>query len=144
MDAPIKRGPMAAQKERKQIRRSIERLEMASQSSQKTDVVYIWGLIHRKDFFKIGVTTSKDPMQRIRRVANQRGWAKQEVIMILKTGDPFGLESKLKRIGKSVSDWFPLSFDGRTEIRKFSSEELQLAVSISHQHAIDNKIKSGA
>lgn len=99
------------------------------------DAVYIWAADEVSGIYKVGVTSSNRGTYRIRRVASKAGFARSAKVVVLKVvGEEAALkiEAKLKRMGRRHQ--FSAIFDGCTEFRVMTPEQLRTAIQLIHQH----------
>lgn len=98
------------------------------------DVIYLWNIIGT-DIYKIGLTSSHKGEFRIKEVSKNIPHDGIEIIRLVKAKKPQALESELLKIGKKPD--FNEKFDGCTEFRRFTTQELRLAINIIDSAIID-------
>lgn len=105
-------------------------------SPTDNDAVYIWASVNRfhngKQVYKIGVTSARLGTQRIKQVSRNCGMKFDLVAHVKTTCKAYEVENLLKRIGDDPK--FE-GFDGCTEFRAFSTEELSAALAVVAQHS---------
>ncbi len=114
----------------------IERLiPEVSDGHNTRDCVYIWAADECSGIYKVGVTSQNKGDERIRRVATKSGYAESaKIVVIRNVGSDLALrvEAKLKTIGTKHK--FNRVFDGCTEFRVMTPDQLASAVSLINQH----------
>ena len=97
----------------------------------KSDTIYIWRLpkiyYSGLPIYKIGVTSQKYGLMRIKRVAKVMGIENPELLIYKSTQDVHVLENKLLKLG--VNPTYK-NVDGHTELRAMNNEELNEALLI--------------
>lgn len=96
------------------------------------DAVYIWGYADGADLVcKIGVTSQRLGMERIKSVSQKSGLP-CEFVILAKSDKALDAERALKEIGQHE----PLSgFNGATEFRRFKRQEFMEAYGVIYEHA---------
>lgn len=104
----------------------------------RSDSVYIWKsegeFSNGKQIYKVGVTTFTNGALRMRQCANKSGRT-PTMIAMAKVENAWKIEKTLLTIGEN-----PLlkGFDGATEMRAMTDDELQKAIKILDDHAIEH------
>lgn len=93
--------------------------------------IYIWKAINEffndKSLYKIGVTSSRLRKKRIVQVAGKLGWDYEIILLEKVSCEATTLEKEIHKIGISPN---LTGFDGATEMRALSDEELEKAKNI--------------
>lgn len=98
------------------------------------DTVYIWKPVPSKaNIYKIGITSSNIANYRLKKVAQYGKFKDIEIIIKKTVGNARLLESQLLRMGNKVS--FDFQFDGFSEFRELTDEQLALAISMIEDEA---------
>ena len=94
------------------------------------DVIYIWRTDSTQNIYKIGVTSETLGNKRLRRVMLSSGYKDAVPILISRIGKPKAhvVEKFIKSLGEVVM--FDDKFDGSTEFRLLTNEELEIAKGI--------------
>jgi len=101
------------------------------------DAIYIWKAVGLDKVYKVGVTSVRLEDNRICTVA-AKAELQAEIIILAKVKDAFRLEHQL--LGKGRPYEWRTCFNGNTEFREFTKEELNEAVSLIKNY-IDTKNK---
>ena len=112
-----------------------EHMEWNSQSDN--NVIYIWKVIGLDNVYKIGVTSSRLGSIRIEEVAKGGGLQYTIKIMASVVGKATDIETKLLSMG--IKYTFTQSFNGCTEFRTLTDQELYTALEIIKENINETK-----
>lgn len=100
-------------------------------TTRDNNTIYIWKAINEffndKSLYKIGVTSSRLRKKRIVQVAGKLGWDYEIILLEKVSCEATTLEKEIHKIGISPN---LTGFDGATEMRALSDEELEKAKNI--------------
>jgi hypothetical protein len=99
-----------------------------SKSYKSRDVVYVWCADENEGIYKVGITSTDAYVDRIASVKLRSGFMEGKVIVktVVRKGDAIDAERLLKKLGKRVK--FEKKFDGYTEFRRWTSDDLDCAL----------------
>jgi hypothetical protein len=98
----------------------------------KRNVIYLWGDTEGSDIYKIGISSDHLGYTRINYVA-ENARINPDIIRHKQVNYAPPIESKLLKLGQPVQ--FDNPFDGHTEFRRLTPDELRLALEIIDQAA---------
>lgn len=117
------------------IERLSEHMEWAGRSDE--DSIYIWRVKDFEKIYKIGITSGRLGDYRVRNAAHKTGFV-PEIVIIQKVDNARGLESKLLSKFSNRPD-FDGPFDGYTEMRVLTEDELDTALKMISDHSEKQK-----
>ena len=125
-----------AAKKRKIIAECTAHMDRMSTAS-RADAIYIWRAegeeFSGKPVYKIGITSEDLKDQRVRNVANRSGFTAKIVTLTAVDTSARSIERQLHDLGEHPGY---TGFDGCTEFRAMSDDELNTALDIIHWHAV--------
>lgn len=95
------------------------------------NIIYLW--VNEDSQYKIGITSKRRGTKRIHDVA-RNGGMRAEILLYIEVENAISIESKLLKFGTKVR--FTYTFDGCTEFRNLSEDELDEIVHIIHESAV--------
>lgn len=114
-------------------------MHMEWNSQSDNNVIYIWKVIGLDNVYKIGVTSSRLGSIRIEEVAKKGGGLQYDIKVIAAVvGKATDIETRLLSIGTKYT--FTQSFNGCTEFRTLTDQELYTALEIIKEDINETKI----
>lgn len=107
---------------------------MLFNSSSDNDAVYVWKAVGLKDVYKIGMTSCRPGKARIEYVANASG-LEADIVVLLRVNNGLNIEKEMMKIGKQYR--FDRKFNGSTEFRELSEEELNKVLKVAYKGVVD-------
>jgi len=105
---------------------------MVPASNCDYDAIYIWKAIELDDVYKIGVTSARLGSERIEHVSRKSGLEYEIIILAKVTVKASVLETII--LNHSVPYEFSAPFDGSTEFRTLSRDELSTAIKLIEEN----------
>ncbi len=104
----------------------------------ENNVIYIWKaereLFNGESVYKIGMTSARLGKRRIKKVEKDSKFKATVIALVQVSGRATLVERKLLALGQDPKY---MAFDGSTEFRALSDEQLQQALDILNQHAVE-------
>jgi hypothetical protein len=99
-----------------------------SKSYKNRDIVYVWCADEYEGIYKVGITSTDAYTNRIESVKLRSGFVKGKIVIkvTVRKNEAIDVERILKKLGRKAK--FEKKFDGYTEFRRWTSDDLTCAL----------------